>query len=325
MSQPHLNYEDVSDLFHSLKKEVSKTIIGQEDVIKQLFIGLMCNSHVLLIGVPGLAKTTLIQSFAAAMNLKFNRIQFTPDLMPSDITGSELLQENKSTGHRELVFHKGPVFTQILLADEINRTPPKTQSALLQAMQERAVTVFGKTENLENPFMVLATQNPIEQEGTYPLPEAQLDRFIFSINMEYPTEEEEIQIAKKHTGVLTNNINSVLDQNSILELQNMVLSSTVSDHIYDLVIKTVRNTRPGPENPHKIINDFVQWGAGPRASNFIILAAKANAILEGRPTATEIDVSEVIIPCLSHRILLNFHAEAENITIQKILKKIAIN
>ncbi len=310
-------------VFEDLKKEISKVIIGQEDVIKQLFIALLCKSHVLLVGVPGLAKTTLIQSFSESIDLDYNRIQFTPDLMPSDITGNELLQENKTTGQRELIFQKGPIFTQILLADEINRTPPKTQAALLQAMQEKKVSVFGKTEMLSSIFMVLATQNPIEQEGTYPLPEAQLDRFIFSINMEYPSKEEEIQIAKRFSQSRLEKINPVLNAEKILELQNSVLNTPVSDHVFQHAVNIVRATRPNTQNSKKIVNDFVQWGAGPRASNFLILAAKANALLAGRPTPTEKDINEMLIPALNHRILLNFHAEAEDITVQKLLEKIS--
>src|SRR3954467_7486622 len=214
---------EIPGILQRFQKEVAKVIVGQEEVLEKILIALLCRGHVLLIGVPGMAKTTMVNSFSQALNLKFNRIQFTPDLMPSDILGTEILQENKSTGARELVFNHGPVFTQILLADEINRPPPKTQAALLQAMQERMVTVFGRTEKLEEPFMVLATQNPIEQEGTYPLPEAQLDRFLFALQLDYPTYEQELAIIKKHTGKMTDRIQPVLDRNQILDLQNQVM------------------------------------------------------------------------------------------------------
>src|SRR4051812_39164138 len=229
--------QEIPGILQRFQKEISKVIVGQDEILEKILISLLCRGHVLLIGVPGMAKTTMVNSFAQALNLHFNRIQFTPDLMPSDILGNEILQENKSTGARELVFNHGPVFTQILLADEINRTPPKTQAALLQSMQEKIVTVFGRTERLDEPFMVLATQNPIEQEGTYPLPEAQLDRFLFALQLEYPTYEQELAIIKKHTGKMTDKIQSVLDRNQILELQEMVTSMTVSDHIFELAVK----------------------------------------------------------------------------------------
>jgi MoxR-like ATPase len=261
----------------------------------------------------------MVNSFAQALNLKFNRIQFTPDLMPSDILGTEILQENKSTGSRELVFIHGPVFTQILLADEINRTPPKTQAALLQSMQEKIVTVFGRTEKLEEPFMVLATQNPIEQEGTYPLPEAQLDRFLFALQLDYPTYEQELAIIKKHTGKITEKIQPVLDRAQILELQDMVLSMSVSDHIFELAVKLVRATRPTPDNTNKEVLKYVKWGAGPRAIQFLVMAAKAKALLHGRPTPVEEDLRSIFKSALNHRMLLNFQAEAESLTPTGIL------
>ncbi len=310
--------------YDNLSKEISKIVVGQSDTIKLLFISLLCRGHVLLVGVPGLAKTTLVNCFSQALDLSFNRVQFTPDLMPSDIIGTEILQENKSTGVRELVFHKGPIFTHILLGDEINRTPPKTQSALLQAMQEQTVTVFGRTQKLDEPFMVMATQNPIEQEGTYPLPEAQMDRFLFSIDVNYPNLEEEVQIIKKHTSRVLDKIKPVITKNEIMELQKAVLDMTVSDHIYEFVASLVRSTRPSSKNSNEMVNNYVQWGAGPRAANYLLLAAKAKALLDGRPTPTESDVKNLLYPTLNHRIILNFQAEAENINSINIINEINI-
>jgi MoxR-like ATPase len=306
--------QDIPALLSRFQKEISKVIVGQEEVLEKILMALLCRGHVLLIGVPGMAKTTMVNSFAQALSLKSNRIQFTPDLMPSDILGTEILQENKSTGARELVYIRGPIFTQILLADEINRTPPKTQAALLQSMQEKIVTLFGRTEKLDEPFMVLATQNPIEQEGTYPLPEAQLDRFLFALHLDYPTYEQELAIIKKHTGKLTERIEPVLGRAEILELQDRVVSMTVPDHIFEMAVKLARATRPTPDNPHKEVSKYVKWGAGPRAVQFLVLAAKARALLHGRPTPVEEDIRSIFKSALNHRILLNFQAEAENLT-----------
>jgi MoxR-like ATPase len=311
--------QEIPALLKKFQQEISKVIVGQDEVLEKILIALLCRGHVLLIGVPGMAKTTMVNSFAQALSLKSNRIQFTPDLMPSDILGSEILQENKSTGQRELVFIHGPVFTQILLADEINRTPPKTQAALLQSMQEKIVTVFGRTERLDEPFMVLATQNPIEQEGTYPLPEAQLDRFLFALQLEYPSYEQELAIIKKHTGKMTEKIQPVLDKGQIIDLQDMVMSMTVSDHVFEMAVKLVRATRPGPDNSHKEVTKYVKWGAGPRAVQFLVLAAKARALMHGRPTPVEDDIRSIFKSAMNHRILLNFQAEAENLTPNSIL------
>jgi MoxR-like ATPase len=239
--------------------------------------------------------------------------------MPSDILGTEILQENKSTGTREFSFIHGPVFTQILLADEINRTPPKTQAALLQAMQEKIVTVFGRTERLDEPFMVLATQNPIEQEGTYPLPEAQLDRFLFALQLDYPSYEQELAIVKKHTTKLSDKIEPVLDKAQILELQDRVMAMSVSDHIFEMAVKLVRATRPSTDNTHQEVSKYVKWGAGPRAIQFFVLAAKARALLHGRPTPIEEDLRQIFKSALNHRVLLNFQAEAENMNTDKLL------
>jgi MoxR-like ATPase len=308
-----------NEILARIKAEISKVVIGNEALIEHLLIALLARGHALLIGPPGMAKTTLVRSFASSLHLPFNRIQFTPDLMPSDILGTEILQENKSTGQRELSFIKGPIFTQILLADEINRTPPKTQAALLQAMQEKNVTLFGRTEKLAEPFMVLATQNPIEQEGTYPLPEAQLDRFLFSLYLDYPSYEEELAIVRMHSGNMTNDVQAVLSQEEILKLQNSVYAMTVSDHVFEKAVRLARATRPDVANPISEIRRFVKWGAGPRAVQFLVVAAKARALLRGRPTPTEEDVTALFKPAMNHRLQLNFQAEAEGIDVEAIL------
>jgi MoxR-like ATPase len=317
--------QEIPGILSRFQKEVGKVIVGQDEILEKILIALLCRGHVLLIGVPGMAKTTMVNSFSQALSLNFNRVQFTPDLMPSDILGTEILQENKSTGKRELSFIHGPVFTQILLADEINRTPPKTQAALLQSMQEKMVTVFGRTERLDEPFMVLATQNPIEQEGTYPLPEAQLDRFLFSLQIDYPTYEQELAIIKKHTGKITETIQPVLNKQQILELQDLVMSMSVSDHIFEFAVKLVRSTRPTPDNLNKEVLKYVKWGAGPRAIQFLVLSAKARALLHGRPTPVEEDIRATFKSAMNHRLLLNFQAEAENLTpnllLDQLLKK----
>ncbi len=318
-----ISFEDVPKIFSDLKKQIQKVVIGQDEIIQYIFSALLCKSHILLVGLPGLAKTTLVESFSKTLNLSFNRIQFTPDLMPSDIIGSEVLQENKISGNKELIFHKGPLFTNFLLGDEINRTPPKTQSALLQAMQEHTVTIFGRTEILSSPFMVLATQNPIEQEGTYPLPEAQLDRFLYSLTIGYPTKDEELQIIKTHSFSLESTIESVLETQTISDLQAKVLDMSVSDHIFESAVNIIRSTRPGNENQNPLINKYVQWGASPRACNFLILSAKSMALIDGRPTPTISDLRKAIHPILNHRIILNFNAESEGITKEKIINSLA--
>ncbi len=314
-----MEIEKIPTLYREFEEEIGKVIVGQKETLRHMTIGLLCRAHVLLIGAPGLAKTSMVNAFAQALNLHSDRIQFTPDLMPSDILGTEILQENRSTGERELRFLKGPVFTNILLADEINRTPPKTQAALLQAMQEKIITVFGRTEKLDEPFMVLATQNPIEQEGTYPLPEAQLDRFLFSLHLDYPDYDEEMAIARKHTVKLKEKINPVLHKDMILELQNQVLEMSVSEHIFEYAVKLVRSTRPVSDNPEKLVQEYVKWGAGPRAVQFLILASKAAALLAGRPTPIEKDVAGIVKTTLQHRLQLNFQAEAENVTVDSLL------
>ena len=314
------------NILSRVKAEIAKTIIGNEDLVEHLLIALLARGHVLLIGPPGMAKTTLVHSFADSLHLPFNRIQFTPDLMPSDILGTEILQENKSTGQRELTFIKGPIFTQILLADEINRTPPKTQAALLQAMQEKTVTLFGRTEKLAEPFMVLATQNPIELEGTYPLPEAQLDRFLFSLYLDYPSYENELEIVKRHSTTLKEKVEQVLTGEAILDLQNAVSNMTVSDHVYEKAVRLARATRPdaatGSQEASKALDPvrrYVKWGAGPRAAQYLVLAAKAKALLAGRPTPIESDVTSLFKAAMNHRIQLNFQAEAEGVSVDSIL------
>jgi MoxR-like ATPase len=313
------NFSEAQSQFSRLRDEISKVIIGQTDVIEKMFIALLCKSHVLLVGPPGMAKTLLVQSFASAMQMPFGRIQFTPDLMPSDILGTEVLQEDRATGKKEWVFVKGPIFTQILLADEINRTPPKTQAALLQAMQEKTVTLFGHTEHLKQPFMVLATQNPIEQEGTYPLPEAQLDRFLFSIDLDYPTAEQELAIVKLHTRKQNQVIETVLKADDILGLQEAVLNMTIPDHIFALAVKWVRSTRPSLPEASEKVQKYVRWGAGPRALQNLLLAAKARALIQGRPMPIEDDLKSLFLTTMAHRVHVNYHAEAEGLTVPQLL------
>ena len=305
--------------------EIRKVIIGQKDVVDQLLIALLCGGHALLVGVPGLAKTLLISTLARVLNLSFNRIQFTPDLMPSDITGTEILEEDQTTGHKHFRFVKGPIFANIILADEINRTPPKTQAALLQAMQEHEITAGGETLKLEEPFFVLATQNPIEQEGTYPLPEAQLDRFIFNIWIDYPTEQEERDIVKATTGLSESHIEPILDGDQVLSLQSLVRKVPVADDVINYAVGLVRKTRPSPSRASEgdsQIGELVSWGAGPRASQCLILAAKARSILEGRYAASIEDVNAVAIPVLRHRIVTNFNAEAQGIAPTDVIDRL---
>ncbi|MCK4856517.1 MAG: MoxR family ATPase [candidate division Zixibacteria bacterium] len=305
-----------------IKSEIAKVIIGQEQVIDELLIALLANGHCLLVGVPGLAKTMLISTLAKVLELKFSRIQFTPDLMPSDITGTEILQEDKASGHREFRFVKGPVFANIVLADEINRTPPKTQAALLQAMQEHQVTASGNTFQLDEPFFVLATQNPIEQEGTYPLPEAQLDRFMFNIYVDYPSKSEEHAIVKATTAVLDYNLDNVMGGQDITNLQQLVRKVPVSDHVIDYAIRLVRATRTNESDGFDYIGNWVTWGAGPRASQYLILGAKTRAILDGRYTPSVEDVRTVAKPVLRHRIVTSFNAEADGVDTLHIIDKL---
>lgn len=311
--------DELSKSITDIKKELSKVIVGQDSVIEDILAALISGGHSLLIGVPGLAKTLLVSTLSKSLNLNFNRVQFTPDLMPSDITGSEILYEDKSTGHREFRFIKGPIFSNIILADEINRTPPKTQSALLEAMQECHVTSSGKTYDLPKPFWVLATQNPIEQEGTYPLPEAQQDRFMFSIEIDYPDLQTEVEIVKQTTSTQNYEITPILSEEKIIEYRDLLLRVPVSDTLINKAVKLARSTRPQDELCPKSIKEFINWGAGPRASQFLILAAKAYAILEGRPTPDVKDIYKAAYPVLRHRIFRSFNAEADNISTNKII------
>jgi len=300
--------------FHLLKAEIGKVIIGQKEAVDFTLLSIFCGGHSLLIGVPGLAKTLLVNTVSDVLGLHFNRIQFTPDLMPSDILGSEILDEN-----RKFKFIKGPIFSNIILADEINRTPPKTQAALLEAMQERSVTVSGNHYKLDLPFFVLATQNPIEQEGTYPLPEAQLDRFMFSINLAYPTFAEEIQVVKSTTSILNQNINAIFNGNEIVEIQKLIRKIPVADNVIEYAVGLVGKTRPKSDKATEMVKSYLDWGAGPRASQNLILAAKAHAAVNGKYSPDIEDVKAVAIPILSHRIVKNYKAEAEGITISDII------
>ncbi|HSP77236.1 MAG TPA: MoxR family ATPase [Myxococcaceae bacterium] len=302
--------------------QIEKRVVGQREVVEHLLISLFARGHCLFVGVPGLAKTLLISTLADVLHLSFNRIQFTPDLMPSDITGTDILEEDKATGRRAFRFVKGPLFANIILADEVNRTPPKTQAALLQAMQEYRITAGGHTYPLELPFLVFATQNPIEQEGTYPLPEAQLDRFMFLVDVGYPTAEEEVQIVKSTTGGTPPPLERVLSPERILALQELVRRVPVPDHVVRFAVELVRNTRPKEPGVPEFVQKNVSWGAGPRASQYLVLAAKARAILSGRFVAAVEDVRAVAKPVLRHRVLPNFTAESEGVTSAKLVDQL---
>lgn len=314
--------ENLSKAFDAIKKEIAKVIIGQENIIEQLLISLFAKGHCLLVGVPGLAKTLMIKTLADVLNLQFSRIQFTPDLMPSDITGTEIIEDDLSTGKKSFRFIKGPIFANIILADEINRTPPKTQSALLEAMQEYNVTTAGETHVLEQPFFVLATQNPIEHEGTYPLPEAQLDRFMFNLWLDYPTLEEEKRIVSLTTGLELNQVDKILNHNEIIQFQELTRKVPVAQNVIDYAVNLVTATRPDKENKLKYINDWIRWGAGPRASQYLILAAKVRAALLGKITPDLIDIKETAHSVLRHRLVITYHAEAENITVADIINRL---
>ena len=314
--------EKLNESYNKIKSEIAKVIIGQDKVIEQLLIALLSAGHGLLVGVPGLAKTLLISTLANILDLKFNRIQFTPDLMPSDITGTEIIEEDRSSGGRSFRYVKGPVFANVILADEINRTPPKTQAALLQAMQEHEVTAAGQTYKLDEPFFVLATQNPIEQEGTYPLPEAQLDRFMFNIYVDYPSGSEEEDIVRTTTVAPDYKLDKILSGNDIIELQQLVRRVPVSDHLINYAVGIARATRPNHDGAPPFIKDWVSWGAGPRASQYMILAAKTRAILDGRPTPGPEDVRFGALPVLRHRIVTSFNAEADGVDTTVIVDKL---
>jgi MoxR-like ATPase len=314
--------ELLADAQRRIQREIAKRVIGQQQVIEHLLIGLFAKGHCLFVGVPGLAKTLLISTLADVLDLRFNRIQFTPDLMPSDITGTDVLEEDHTTGKRAFRFVQGPLFANLILADEINRTPPKTQAALLQSMAEYRVTAGGRTFQLEQPFLVFATQNPIEQEGTYPLPEAQLDRFMFLIDVDYPSAEEEAQIVHRTTSAGQSDLTVVLHPEEIRRLQALVLRVPAADHVVQHAVALARRSRPKTEGAPDFITRYLAWGAGPRASQFMVLAAKARAILSGRYAAEIEDVRAVARPVLRHRLILNFHAEAEGITGQQIVERL---
>lgn len=313
--------KELQESYKKLKTEIGKVIFGQHKTIEHLIIALFSNGHSLFVGVPGLAKTLLISTLAKTVDLNFNRVQFTPDLMPSDISGFDILQEDAETNKKIFKFMKGPIFTNILLADEINRTPPKTQAALLQAMQEREVTASGITYKLEYPFLVFATQNPIEHEGTYPLPEAQQDRFMFNIPVKYPSLEEEIEIVQKTTIQRDEKVNIVLTPKQLLSYQELILKVPVSEDVIRYVVKMINNTRPETTNIPEV-KEFVEWGAGPRGSQYLILGAKTKALLEGRYHVSYEDVNSLAYLVLNHRIILNYKGEANGITTEEIINKI---
>ena len=314
--------KDLAATYERMSEQIGKVIIGQKTVVEQLLMAMFSRGHCLLVGVPGLAKTLLVSTVAKILHLSFKRVQFTPDLMPADITGTDILQDDPETGRRRFVFLPGPLFANMILADEINRTPPKTQAALLEAMQEHNVTAGGTTYRLPEPFFVLATQNPIEQEGTYPLPEAQQDRFMFNIRVDYPSRAEEIQIMKSTTGTHRPELTPILDGKQIMQFQQVVRQVVVADHIFAYVADLVRSTRPKEKDAPKWVPELVAWGAGPRACQFLILGGKTRAILYGRVHVTTDDIKAVALPVLRHRIMTTFHADADGITTDDIIKKL---
>lgn len=314
--------EELSQIVKPVMSEMSKRVIGQTKVINEMMIAIFSGAHSLIEGVPGLAKTLIIKTLGEVLGLNFSRIQFTPDLMPSDITGTDIIEENKNTGERSFRFLKGPIFTNLLLADEINRTPPKTQAALLQAMQEFCVTNGGVTYDLDMPFYVMATQNPVEQEGTYPLPEAQLDRFMFRIFIDYPSAEDEKKIVELTTGLSRETPEVVLQKDELLKIPSIIRSLPVSDHVIQYAVKLVRKTRPQYKDCPDFIKEWVSWGAGPRAAQYLILGAKANAVLRGSYNVASMDVRAVADPVLNHRIMTNFSAEAEGVDSRVVIKRL---
>ena len=314
--------QKLNEAYRQITSELGKVIVGQQRVIEELLISLFARGHCLLVGVPGLAKTLMIRTLADSLALQFSRVQFTPDLMPADITGTEVIQEDKQSGTREFRFIKGPIFANVVLADEINRTPPKTQAALLEAMQEHQVTVGGRRHSLPEPFFVLATQNPIEQEGTYPLPEAQLDRFMFNVFVDYPDEEEEFQIVRRTTADIEVKVTPTLSADEILTLCHIVRKVPIADHVARYALQFTRLTRREKGNVPDFIHEYVSWGAGPRASQFLVLGAKARAVLQGRNYVSQSDIRAVALPVLRHRIITNFNAEAEGIKPDDIIRKL---
>ena len=314
--------ESLRNAHRQMRSEIGKIIIGQEQVLDELLMAVFCRGHALLVGVPGLAKTLMVSTLAQALDLSFKRIQFTPDLMPMDITGTEVIQDDPATRQRMFKFMPGPIFANIVLADEINRTPPKTQAALLEAMQERKASIGGTDYPMKSPFFVLATQNPIEQEGTYPLPEAQLDRFLFMIKVDYPTDAEEEQIMRQGTSDTQPTVTKVLHGEDILKLQHIVRRVPVADHIFHYAKRITRMSRPQTEEAPEFINKFLTWGAGPRASMNLILAAKAHAVLNGKHHVAAEDVAAVAEPILRHRLILNFTAQSEGVTIERVIRQL---
>jgi MoxR-like ATPase len=322
-TDPESAAREVTSAYKRIKAEVHKVIVGQDQVVDELLTAILCGGHALVVGVPGLAKTLLISTIARTLSLGFSRIQFTPDLMPSDMTGTEVIEEDKSTGSRELRFVKGPIFSNVILADEINRTPPKTQAALLEAMQERQVTAGGIRHHLPQPFFVLATQNPIEQEGTYPLPEAQLDRFMFNIKIDYPTEDQELQIVQQTTALIEAQLSTVLSGEEVLRMQNLVRQVPVADHVVRYALRIARATRVKEPSPKpKIVEQYLAWGAGPRASQYLVLGAKAKAILSGSTHVMPEHIASVALPVMRHRLITNFNAEADGVTTDDIVKSL---
>ncbi len=323
MTDPTTAAREINEAFDRIRKEVHKVIVGQDEVLNELLMVIFCGGHALVVGVPGLAKTLLISTIAKTMSLGFSRIQFTPDLMPSDMTGTEVIEEDKTSGARELRFVKGPIFSNVILADEINRTPPKTQAALLEAMQERQVTAGGVRHVLPQPFFVLATQNPIEQEGTYPLPEAQLDRFMFHIKIDYPTEDQELEIVRQTTSVGEQQVGPVLTGEEVLRIQSLVRQVPVADYVLRYVLRLVRSTRirEASEKPD-IVQNYVSWGAGPRASQYLVLGAKAKAILCGASHVMPEHIRAVALPVMRHRIITNFNAEADGVTTDDVVNEL---
>lgn len=314
----------VQDAYAKIRAEVGKVIVGQDEVLEQATLAMFCGGHVVIEGVPGLAKTLMISTLAKTLSLGFSRVQFTPDLMPSDMTGTEVIEEDKTTGTRSLRFVKGPIFANVVLADEINRTPPKTQAALLEAMQERQVTAGGVRHELPNPFFVLATQNPIEQEGTYPLPEAQLDRFMFNIRVQYPTMEQELEIVKQTTTSYSSEPEAILTAEDCLKIQELIRSVPVADHVVAYALRLVRSTRIRSSEPGipEVVRDYLSWGAGPRASQFLVVAAKAKAILDGATHVTPAHIQSIALPVLRHRVITNFNAEADGVHVDDIIKSL---
>ncbi len=309
--------KQLQEKYQALRKEIAEVIVGQDEVVEQLLLAMLCKGHALLVGVPGLAKTLLVNTVSRSLGMQFQRIQFTPDLMPSDIVGSEILGED-----RKFRFVPGPVFCNMLLADEINRTPPKTQSALLEAMQERSVTAAGKTHAMPDPFFVLATQNPIEQEGTYPLPEAQLDRFMFQINVDYPAFEEEVQIVKGTTDDSVREVSKILNGQQMLDFQSLVRKIPVTDSVFEYAVRVVSRSRPEDPNAPDWVKKYISWGAGPRAGQFLILGAKAVAAVNGKFAPDEAEVRRVAIPILRHRIVLNYEAEAAGLKVEDLIERL---